>query len=145
LALSDNSLSGYQTFEHTADLGLIVRGRDMMDLFAQAAAGMLELMFDTAAVRPERHQELLARGEEPEELLVGWLEEVLYAFEVEGFAAARARVLSLDAGALSGELVGEPFDPARHELRAHLKGVTWHGLAIRRTADCLEVRIVFDV
>ena len=86
-----------------------------------------------------------AEGGAPEELLVGWLEEILFAFEVDGFVPAAARVESLGDGEVVGELRGEDLDPRRHELRHAVKAVTYHDLAIKRVAGGYEVHIVFDV
>jgi SHS2 domain-containing protein len=82
---------GYESFEHTSDLGLKVRGKNLVDLFEQAAAGFIELMIDPRTVRPARLLEVRTSGEEPEELLVAWLQEILFAFEAEGFAPASAQ------------------------------------------------------
>lgn len=136
---------GYETFEHTADVGLKVWGASLKELFEQAAAGFIDVMLDPRTVRPERSVSIAATGEEPEELLVGWLEEILFAFEARGFAPATAHVKSLGEGELRGELLGEDLDLQRHELRQPVKAVTYHDLTIKRRGDLYEVRIVFDV
>ncbi len=140
-----DSRSGYSTFEHTADVGLEVRGTSLTDLFEQAAAGFIDLMFDTRTIRPVRTVPIAVLAEEPEELLVGWLEEILFAFDANGFAAAEARVASLGGGEVKGHLVGEDFDPRRHEVRMAVKAVTYHNLAIGKVGESYEVKIVFDV
>lgn len=137
--------SGYETFEHTADVGLLVRGVDLPDLFLQAALGFLYVMFGDAPVRRERTMPVRAEGHGPEVLLVAWLEEILYAFEVHRFVPAEVRLLSLEEGQARGELVGEAFDPERHELAAVVKAVTYHDLTINRRQGGFEVRIVLDV
>jgi len=54
-------------------------------------------------------------------------------------------VLSMGAQSVEGELKGEPFDRRRHRVLCNVKAVTYHDLAIKRTDDRCEVRIVFDV
>jgi SHS2 domain-containing protein len=130
-ALGGTAQSGYETFDHTADVGLLVRGRDMEDLFVQAAAGLIALLFGAGPVQ--------------EELLVAWLEEILMAFELEGLAIAGVDGVRLGRGVVTGELAGEPFDAARHELCTHVKAVTYHDLVVRRSACGCEVRLVLDV
>lgn len=140
-----NKQSGYETFEHTADVGLAVRGQSLQDLFEQAAAGFIDLMLDAETVSPTRTINITARAEQPEELLVAWLEEILFAFDAEAFAPAAARVESLGQGEVRGQLSGEDFDPQRHEVRLAVKAVTFHDLAIRNVGGRYEVKIVFDV
>ncbi len=145
--MAGEAASGYETFEHTADVGIEVRGRDLRDLLEQAAAGLIALLVDPATVDPAdtRGIEAEAEAQEPEELLVAWLSEILYAFDAEGFAPAAARVESLEEGRVAGGLSGEKLDPERHEVRQPVKAVTYHDLNIREVGDHLEVRIVFDV
>jgi len=137
--------SGYEAFEHTADVGLEVRGRSMEDLFEQAAAGFIDLMFESDSVRPAQSIEVSAEGEEAEELLVAWLHEILFAFEAERFVTASAQVESLTQRKVTGKLRGEDFDAGRHEVRLVVKAVTYHGLEIERVGEGYQVRIVFDV
>ena len=136
---------GFEAFEHTADLGLRVWGRRLEDLFEQAAAGLIDLLVNPCTVRPLERRTFEVEGEEPEDLLVAWLEEILFAFDAEGFAPATAEVECCRAGLLRGALCGERLDPQRHELRRAVKAVTYHDLQVRATDEGYEVRIVFDV
>ena len=136
---------GSTSFEHTADLGLRVWGPTMKDLFEQAAAGLASLMLDPATVRPTQTVRLAAEGEDRDELLVAWLNEVLFACEVGELAPGTVRVTAIGSGRAEGELHGEPFDPSRHELRHSVKAVTFHDLEITETDGRYEVSIVLDV
>jgi SHS2 domain-containing protein len=40
---------------------------------------------------------------------------------------------------------GEPLDPRRHALRAEVKAVTYHALAVRRTPAGYTARVILDV
>ncbi|MHC4480302.1 MAG: archease, partial [Planctomycetota bacterium] len=124
---------------------LRVRGASPADLFEQAGNGFVSLLLDPERVSPLRTMAIAAEGGDPEGLLVAWLEEILFAFEVEGFAPASVRVESLAPGTVTGELAGEEFDPRRHQMRSAIKAVTYHDLAIRETDGRYEVSVVFDV
>jgi len=137
---------GYETFEHTADVGLHVWGGDMRELFQQAARGLIALLADPDTVRRGRSIVVAATGEEPEELLVSWLGEILYVAEVEGLVLCAAQVDAIGEHDVRGTVWGESPDAARHELRHHVKAVTYHDLRIEhRPTGGLETRIVFDV
>lgn len=137
--------TGHEFLDHTADVAVRVWAPELRALFEQAAAAFVELMVDPATVRPAQGRAVEVAGETHEELLVAWLSEVLFAFDADGFAPARAAVERLGEGRLRGRLWGERLDPARHEVRTLVKAVTYHNLAIERSARGFEVTIVFDV
>ncbi|NLW51542.1 MAG: archease [Candidatus Brocadiaceae bacterium] len=136
---------GYESLDHTADLALRVWAPSLRELIEQASAGFIGLMVDPETVEPEREAALAVTGEAPEELLVGWLNEILFAFDAEGLAPVRAVVDAVGAGEVRGRLFGQDFDPLRHEVRNVIKAVTYHDLVVRPSAGRLEVSIVFDV
>ena len=135
---------GYEAFEHTADLGFVVRGRDMGDLFELAALALCRTMFEGADDESEVRT-VLQEAEEPEGLLVAWLEEVIYAFEVDGYVTARAVVDEIGGHTVRGRLLGGPAPSGRNAVAHTVKAVTYHDLDIRRRGDLLEARVVLDV
>jgi SHS2 domain-containing protein len=137
--------SGYEEFEHTADVGLRVWGRDLADLFEQAGAGFINVMIDAGSVRCRERYTIEVEAEGVEELLVAWLHEILFALDAEGFAPRSVAVECIEPGRVRGGLCGERFDPERHEVRQPVKAVTYHDLQVRTTAGGYEVSIVFDV
>jgi len=136
---------GWEHFEHTADVGLRASGRDLEELLQHAADGFIELMIHPETVAETRSVKVSCTGEDPEELLVTWLEEILYFFEVERLAPSRAEVLELDGYDLKGCIHGETLDEDKHTVRDVLKAVTYHNLAVHRRGDRLEASIVIDV
>jgi SHS2 domain-containing protein len=81
----------------------------------------------------------------PEGLLVAWLSEMLYLYEVDGFLAAGSTISHLTDAALHAEVAGEAFDPARHRVAGHVKAITYHGLEITRDAGGWRAPIIVDV
>ncbi len=136
---------GFDTFEHTADVGLEVWAEDMPGLFKEAARGFISLLADPTGVRKEREVEVTAGAEEADEMLVSWLEEILYIVDVEGLVLCDVRVDEMNEGEIKGTVRGEPLDRQRHELRNDIKAVTYHDLRIEETESGLRTRIVFDV
>ncbi len=136
---------GHESFEHTADLGLEVWAESLEGLFEEAALALIETILDRESVQETEYLSVEVEGEEPEELLVEWLEEILFAFEGRDFAPARARVDCLEERRLSGQLSGECLEPDRHQPRRLIKAVTYHDLNIREEDGTLRVRIVLDI
>ena len=137
----------YSYFDHTADVGIDIRGRSVRELLENGAAAVLDLVIDTEGVQVDKGRTVSLRvdGIDREDVLVNWLREVLYAAQSEGFAPKAARVTSVGPTLATGELFGEAFDPARHVRREELKGVTHHGVQIEEGPDGLHARVVVDV
>jgi len=135
----------YRPLDHTADLGLEVRGGTLPELYAHAAEGMCALFFDLPAVRPRQERTVAAQGHDREEVLVDWLGDLLYMVEVEQFLPCRFEVVELDETHLCARVAGEPFDPQRHRWRTGIKAATYHDLHVRQEPGGeWSVRIIFD-
>ena len=66
----------YETFEHTADLGLRVRAADLNELFAEAARGLFSIMVaNPDAVRTSEEVAFSLGGEDVEEVFHDGLAE----------------------------------------------------------------------
>jgi SHS2 domain-containing protein len=132
----------FEEVEHTADRALRVYGRDLADLFENAAAGMNSLMLaggsrDSGSVT--KHIELEAV--DAEGLLVAWLSELAFWAETESLIFNRFDFMELSPARLRAIVRGAPV-PA---LDKHVKAVTFHNLAIGRHPGGLVVTVVFDV
>ena len=49
------------------------------------------------------------------------------------------------ATALTAELAGEPYAPARHDVRTEVKAVTYHQLSVTRQAGGWVARVILDL
>lgn len=139
--------AGYEFFEHTADVGAVVRGATLPRLFENAARALFDLLCDRRTVRPRRIVRIVVQGSSLEDLLVRWLSELLYRLETEdlvfsSFAVERVDRLRFRA---RGRARGETIDRARHRLRREIKAVTYHQIRLVRGRSAWRVRLVFDV
>jgi SHS2 domain-containing protein len=134
----------YEPLDHTADTGIVAYGANLPELFENAAFGMFDLMFDLSELHAGRERPVSVEAEGLEELLVAWLEELLFRAESEGLAFLAFSVEELDEHRLSGvakgvssegvELVGPP-----------IKAVTYHDLEVTETESGWRARVIFDV
>ena len=70
----------YEQFPHTADIGIRVFGKDLKELLENAAFGMLEVIADLEGIKASEEEVVQVCSTAPEELLVAWLDELLYRF-----------------------------------------------------------------
>jgi len=73
----------YEPLSHTGDLGMLVYGRDLPELFAHAAWAMFDLMSDATTIRPQHTVTLSVSAADLEDLLVRWLGELLYLYDTQ--------------------------------------------------------------
>lgn len=138
----------FEFFDHTGDIGVRVWGATLDELFAEAAAALTATLVDPATVGRQTREWVTLEAASLDLLLVDWLNDLVFRFDVDGLIVARAepRVAREGTGwKLEGGLEGERFDPTRHRVRVLVKGATYHRLAIRETPDGFETSVVFDV
>lgn len=120
----------FETFDHTADLGLRVRASGLNDLFAEASRALFSIIVDNLDdVRPEHRIDVDVHGNDREFLLFDWLRELLYRFDAEHTLFSRFEVTVSDDG-LKGTAWGENYDAGRHRLGHEVKAITYHGLKV---------------
>ena len=135
----------FDVVEHTADTGVIAYGADMREAFANAAYGMFSLMADLKQVREETSRYIEAEAGDRESLVVSWLNELLYLFDVEGTIFRRFDILELTNTRLKADAYGEKADASRHELRGGVKAATYHMLKVAEDRGRWRIRVIFDV
>lgn len=138
-------MSGFEILSHTADTGFRAWGDTVEDLFLHAAQALVEIALDPSAARAYAPRQLAASGSGFEELLVNWLNEVLYLLDGERFVPARFEALWFEQGAVMAHLLGERRDDARHPPRIVVKAATFHQLSIREHNGRWEAEVYLDV
>jgi SHS2 domain-containing protein len=135
----------FDIIEHTADTGIIAYGADIEEAFANVAYGMFSLMANLEEVREETSRYVEAEGSDKESLVVAWLNELLYQFDVERILFKRFNILKLTDTRLRADAYGEKVDPSRHELHGGVKAATYHMLKAWEDRGRWRIRVIFDV
>jgi len=141
----------YETFEHTADVGLAVRGADLADVLATAARAVFDQMLEDPpqAVEATEAVEAVcdpALAPDPAEVLVAWLQELLYRFETERLVPVAVDVAWATGEGVRARVGFGRFDPERHRTGLEVKAVTYHGLEVGEAADgWWQARFILDV
>jgi SHS2 domain-containing protein len=135
----------YETFEHTADLGLRVRAADLDRLFAEAAEALFAaIVEDVATIRPVQTVPVRLEGDDRELLLFDWLKELLYHFDAGHLLFGKFAV-HVEGDGLTANAWGEPLDRDRHVLDHEVKAITYHGLRVAPVEGGWEAEVIVDI
>jgi SHS2 domain-containing protein len=135
----------YETFEHTADLGLRIRAANVEELFVEAGRALFSVIVEDLNTVHER--ECIAfelSSDSLEFLLFDWLKELLYRFDGEHLVFGRFEA-HVDATGLRGRAWGEPLDPERHRLLHEVKAITYHGLRVEQSGGGWLAEVIVDI
>ncbi len=136
---------GYRWLDHTADTGVVARGRTLENLFEVSAEALTDLITDRAKVRERLRVEFEIHADGQEQLLVRWLAQILLKFEIEGLVFHRFSVHEIGSDRLEAKAFGEAHDPERHPHHTEVKGVTYHHLSVHPVREGWEATIIFDI
>ena len=135
----------FETFEHTADLGLRIRANELPALFADAARGLFSMIVpDLDSVRLVDELEFTIEGPVSELLLFDWLNELLYTYETRHLLFAQFEVQLSESG-LRATARGEACDDHRHQLDHEVKAITYHGLKLEPADDGWLAEVIVDI
>ncbi|MDP6360953.1 MAG: archease [Planctomycetota bacterium] len=135
----------YIELDHTADVGIRVRGQSLEELFEAASFALFDLQVDLSDVKAETEFEIAASGADLENTIVRWLQRLLALMEIEDIIFSRFELIEVTEQSARGKAWGEPLDAARHQLKGAIKAVTYHELEIEETTEGWEAKIIFDV
>jgi SHS2 domain-containing protein len=135
----------FEILEHPADVGFRATAGSLPELFESAAEALVSVALDPHNILPAQSATLRAEGDSNESLLVNWLSEVLYWLDGERFAIRSFKVHEFGSGRISAEVRGERLDPARHEVRLVVKGITYHQLKIENNDHDWTCEVYLDV
>lgn len=143
---SDRTVKKFRFLEHTADMGMEVTGETLDELFRHAAEGLREMIFgEIPPTRADHSEKIAVEGEDLEELLVGWLNELLYLFETRRFVPFTFRIERIGTEDMSATVSGGVFDENRVRVLREIKAVTYHRLMVKRTSQGWRASLYVDL
>ncbi len=135
----------YEQFSHTADIGVRVFGRDIKELFENAAFSLFDVACDLEGITGRLTKKITVKADSPEELLVLWLDELLYNFYTKEIIFFEFHIDKISDKELTATVKGRPVGANKNRLKTEIKSVTYYNLDIKRSKKLLSVEMVFDV
>jgi SHS2 domain-containing protein len=135
----------FETFDHTADVGLRITAPDLDHLFAEGARGLFAVIAgDLSQIRLTEEVSIHVQGDRLDELFFDWLDELLYRFATQHLLLAEFRVHTHEQG-LEAEARGEPWNAQRHHLEHEVKAITYHGLKVQQIDSGWLAEVILDI
>ena len=134
----------FELIDRGSDLMVRARGSSFQDTLLNLVEGILDTVCDIDSVQVKETRKIFCRAPDPGRLVVRVCNDLIYLMDSEKLVFRGAEVkLREVAGTLECEVVltGEHVDPARHGLKAYLKGASYGGLVVK--PDTVEM--VIDV
>lgn len=133
----------FRFLEHTADARAECRGGTFEGLLEAAAQALYAIALREARADCDTSRTIKVDGESREEVLVRWLQELIFLLEVERFVATGFAFAEADELSITAEARGYTCRP--EERGEEVKSATYHGLDVQETPEGFIARVIFDL
>jgi len=135
----------YELIEHTADIGIKVKGQTLQDLFANAASALFDIMAEqkTGKSVTAKAFDIELTAPSLEDLFQNWLGELLSLSAAKEVVFSDFTILDLNDNSIKAKASGQ--SRANYTIKTEIKAVTYHELEIEKTERNWEARVIFDV
>jgi SHS2 domain-containing protein len=135
----------FEIIDHTADTGIIAYGATMKQLFSNAASGMYSLIFDFPPENKPVQRAVVLQSFDDEGLLVEWLNELLFLFDMEHVVFDRFEFDMLEKGKLEARCTGYKIDWQHNKPLREVKAATYHMMNISKSRKGYQAQVIFDI
>ena len=135
----------YTLLDHTADLKIQITGASQAALFQNAGLALADLICAPDRLTPEESLTIDIEGDDPADLMVNYLRELLYQWSGEEKLINSVDILDLSERTLSARIHTTHYHPDRHAILNEIKAVTYHQIAVEPTDGGWQATVVFDI
>ncbi|SRR6266481_58761 len=133
----------------TADIAFEATGRDLPELFREAADATTNVMIDNLdAIEPRETRRIELSNDELDMLLFDFLQELIYLKDSERLLLRIQEVHINEKERryfLKATAEGETLDAERHHQRADVKAVTLHDFSVVQEKGGWKTRVLLDI
>jgi SHS2 domain-containing protein len=133
----------------TADIAFEATGRDLPELFRDAADATTNVMIDNLeAIQPRQTRQIELSKDKLDMLLFDLLQELIFLKDAKRLLLRMQEVQITERDEnyfMKATAAGEPLDAERHHQRADVKAVTLHDFSVEQTEDGWKARVLLDI
>ncbi len=131
----------FEFLDHTADIKLQIHGKALPEIFKHTALAVSYYLTGGKKVRPRLITQISVAGQDQEEMLYAFVDELIYLLDAEKFLVAKADVI-IEGKTLYAIVYGDAAE--RYEIK-HIKAATYAEMSIRQDLRGWNATIVLDV
>ena len=136
----------FRTFSTTADIGLIIYGDDLCQLYRHALMGLNHMLYPRTqrmkSTGQYKNQQIELNGDSDENILNKLMAEILFLVYTKNMICHDIKFHQVRDGCLHANLI---LGPVSDYPDMEIKSVTYHNLKIRRVRSRLVCKVVFDI
>jgi SHS2 domain-containing protein len=130
----------------TADVAFKAYGRNLNELFSNAALAMFEVITDTKQIKPKISKKIKISGNDLQSLMFNWLNELLVYVDGENLVFSKFSVKVDDKKLkLNAECKGEKINSKKHEIETEIKAATYHKLEVKKEKGIWKTQVILDI
>jgi SHS2 domain-containing protein len=138
----------FEIIDHTADIGIVAYGKTKREVFINAAKGMFEIIAgENRDLKENFYAKIKLEAKSLEDLLIAWLNELLYISEVKLIILNKFKIKELSDGQIKAEIGGTKINHLSIRIKREVKAVTYHRLEIKKDEESglWRAQVIFDI
>jgi len=140
----------FKIIDHTADIGIVAYGKTKREVFINTAKGMFEIIAGENRNLKEKenfYDKIKLEAESLEDLLIAWLNELLYISEVKLVILNKFKIKELLDYQIKAEVGGMKINHLSIRIKKEIKAVTYHCLEIKKDEESglWRAQVIFDI
>ncbi|HAM38006.1 MAG: hypothetical protein A2474_02030 [Elusimicrobia bacterium RIFOXYC2_FULL_34_12] len=133
----------FKTISHTDDLGIVVYGKNLKELFESAAFGMFSLIARPIKGNKRESFSVTVTSDNTEYLLMDLLNELQHYYSIRKILLCSFRVMLLTKNKVNMKITGERI--SKHNIINNIISAKYHDLKIVKTRAGYKTEIIFEV
>ena len=134
----------YKFLEHTADIMFEAYGKNLNELFENAALAIFESTANIKTVKAKIKKEIKLENKDTEELLHDFLSEIIFLKDAKALIFSKVKV-SIKKNKLKATLFGDKINKEKQELKDDIKAITYHLFKLEKTKHGYKATAIIDI
>ncbi len=127
----------------TSDIMFEAYGKDLKELFQNAAEALFSVICKIKQVEPKETEEFQIKANNLEDLMLNWLQALIAIVDTEQKFFSKFEIEEVDETHIKAKLKGEPIKPELGETV--VKAVTMYKYKLEKTKGGYKARVSMDI
>ena len=135
----------YSFLSHTADLKVLVKGKNIQIAFSDSALALKEVICEKIKIKPKIIKKFSVKGDDFESLFYNFLEEFLFLLDAKNFLLSKINKIKINEEKfdLEAEIVGDKA--SNYKFSNEVKAVTYNEMFVGKKGKSFICQFVLDV